>query len=92
MLYFRPQKNCTTSDDGIQYMPLEDGAFEWDLFPQDQAAAPINFNGWGSIECPPLLDRPRNRSPAGNISLIPRVSVTVGRVVTNNVLPRKLQH
>ncbi len=49
VLYFRPQPNCATSDDCIQYMPLEHGAFEWDLFPQYQAAAPINSNGWNHI-------------------------------------------
>ena len=45
-LYFRPQKACNTSPDCMQYMPLDHGAFEWDLFPEDQVAAPIHLLSW----------------------------------------------
>lgn len=45
-LYFRPQKDCSTSSDCMQYMPLEHGAFEWDLFPEYQTAAPIRNSRW----------------------------------------------
>jgi hypothetical protein len=45
-LFFRPQKNCITSPDCIQYMPLEHGAYEWDLFPEYQASAPIKILSW----------------------------------------------
>ncbi len=45
-LYFRPQKACDTSSDCLQYMPLEHGAFEWDLFPEYQTAAPIRISSW----------------------------------------------
>jgi hypothetical protein len=45
-LYFRPQKDCNTSSDCMQYMPLEHGAFEWDLFPEYQVSAPIHTSSW----------------------------------------------
>jgi len=45
-LYFRPQKDCNTSSDCLQYMPLEHGAFEWDLFPEYQTSAPIHTLNW----------------------------------------------
>ena len=45
-LYFRPQKNCNASSDCLQYMPLEHGAFEWDLFPEYQTSAPIHTLSW----------------------------------------------
>jgi hypothetical protein len=48
-LYFRPQKNCNASPDCLQYMPLEHGAFEWDLFPEYQASAPIRTLSWNHI-------------------------------------------
>ena len=45
-LFFRPQKNCNTAPDCLQYMPLEHGAYEWDLFPEYQASAPIRILSW----------------------------------------------
>jgi hypothetical protein len=48
-LYFRPQKDCNTSSDCLQYMPLEHGAFEWDLFPEYQNSAPIHTLNWNHI-------------------------------------------
>ena len=45
-LYFRPQKFCNVSSDCLQYMPLEHGAFEWDLFPEYQTSAPIRTLSW----------------------------------------------
>ena len=45
-LYFRPQKDCNVSSDCLQYMPLEHGAFEWDLFPEYQTSAPIHTLSW----------------------------------------------
>jgi hypothetical protein len=48
-LYFRPQKDCETSPDCLQYMPLEHGAFEWDLFPEYQAAAPLHLLAWNHV-------------------------------------------
>jgi len=45
-LYFRPQKDCNASSDCLQYMPLEHGAFEWDLFPEYQTSAPIQTLSW----------------------------------------------
>ena len=49
VFYLRPQPNCSTSFDCIQYMPLDHGAYEWDLFPQYETAAPIYPNGWNYI-------------------------------------------
>jgi len=45
-LFFRPQKDCNTSPDCMQYMPLEHGAYEWDLFPEYQSSAPIRTLSW----------------------------------------------
>lgn len=49
-LYFRPQKACATSVDCMQYMPLEHGAFEWDLFPEGQAPAPLRLLDWNHVK------------------------------------------
>lgn len=49
VFYLRPQANCASAYDCIQYMPLEHGAYEWDLFPQYETAAPVNSNGWNHI-------------------------------------------
>lgn len=46
VLYFRPQPDCHLSSDCMQYMPLDHGAFEWDLFPEYQTAAPIRTLDW----------------------------------------------
>ncbi len=40
-LFFRPQKDCNASPDCLQYMPLEHGVYEWDLFPKYQAPRPF---------------------------------------------------
>ncbi|WP_263382182.1 DUF1080 domain-containing protein [Granulicella arctica] len=45
-LFFRPQKDCESASDCLQYMPLEHGAFEWDLFPEYQTSAPIQVSSW----------------------------------------------
>ena len=48
-LYFRPQNGCDRAKDCMQYMPLDHGAFEWDLFPEDEVAAPIHLLAWNHI-------------------------------------------
>lgn len=48
-LYFRPQKDCANAPDCLQYMPLDHGAFEWDLFPETQTAAPIHTLRWNHV-------------------------------------------
>lgn len=48
-LYFRPKQNCSVAPDCLQYMPLEHGAFEWDLFPEAQSAAPIHTLAWNHV-------------------------------------------
>lgn len=48
-VYFRLQKNCDTSSDCLQYMPSEHGAFEWDLFPEYETAAPIQTLSWNHV-------------------------------------------
>jgi hypothetical protein len=55
-IYFRPQKDCNTSSDCMQYMPLEHGAFEWDLFPEYQTSAPIRTLSWNHFRIV-VLDR-----------------------------------
>jgi hypothetical protein len=64
-LYFRPQKNCDVASDCLQYMPLEHGAFEWDLFPEYQSSAPIHTLSWNHFRVVVLGRRMRvyvNRS------------------------------
>jgi hypothetical protein len=58
-LYFRPQKDCNVSPDCLQYMPLEHGAFEWDLFPEYQASAPISTLSWNHFRIEVLGRRMR---------------------------------
>lgn len=48
-VYFRPQKNCEATTDCLQYMPLEHGAFEWDLFPEYETAAPLHLLSWNHV-------------------------------------------
>lgn len=49
VLYFRPEANCPVSDDCVQYMPRDHGIFEWDLYGEDQARAPIRMGAWNHI-------------------------------------------
>ncbi len=49
VLYFRPQPHCETSADCMQYMPIAHAAFEWDLYSQFQAAAPVRSDGWNHV-------------------------------------------
>jgi hypothetical protein len=49
VFYMRPQSNCATSDDCVQYMPYENGAYEWDEYPEYQARAPLDPNGWNHV-------------------------------------------
>ena len=71
-LYFRPQKNCDTSSDCLQYMPLEHGAFEWDLFPEYQTSAPIHTLSWNHFRIVVMGRRMRvyvNRSSRPTLSV-----------------------
>ena len=71
-LFFRPQNNCNTASDCLQYMPLEHGAFEWDLFPEYQASAPIQTLGWNHFRVVVLARRMRvyvNRSSEPTLSV-----------------------
>ncbi|MGI4881352.1 MAG: family 16 glycoside hydrolase [Janthinobacterium lividum] len=49
VFYMRPQPHCATSDDCIQYMPFENGAYEWDEYPEYQAKAPLDPIGWNHV-------------------------------------------
>lgn len=49
-LYFRPALDCATSDDCVQYMRVDHGIFEWDLFGDNQARAPFNLNAWNHVK------------------------------------------
>lgn len=48
--FVRPQKGCATSEDCVQYMPFAHGAYEWDLYPEGQAAAPLSADGWNHVK------------------------------------------
>ena len=50
MLYFRPQPNCATAADCVQYAPLAREILLWDLFPQYQAPAPLRQNEWNQVK------------------------------------------
>lgn len=49
VLYFRPQPHCETSGDCIQYMPIAHAGYEWDLYSQYQASAPVRSDGWNHV-------------------------------------------
>lgn len=49
VVYIRPSAECPVSDDCIQYMPRDHGIFEWDLYGQYQARAPIRMGVWNHI-------------------------------------------
>lgn len=49
-LYFRPALDCATSDDCVQYMRVDHGIFEWDLFGDNQARAPFRLNAWNHVK------------------------------------------
>jgi hypothetical protein len=49
VFYMRPQPNCAASTDCIQYMPYENGAYEWDEYPEFQSKAPLDATGWNHI-------------------------------------------
>ena len=49
VFYMRPQPNCAASDDCVQYMPYENGAYEWDEYPEYQSKAQLNSSGWNHI-------------------------------------------
>jgi hypothetical protein len=50
LLYLRPQAECATRPDCIQYAPFTRGVLLWDLFPQYQAAAPLRQNEWNRVK------------------------------------------
>jgi len=50
MLYFRPQPNCTTAPDCVQYAPFAREVLLWDMFPQYQASAPLRPNEWNHVK------------------------------------------
>jgi hypothetical protein len=49
-LYFRPALDCATSDDCVQYMRVDHGIFEWDLFGDNQSQAPFRLNSWNHVQ------------------------------------------
>jgi hypothetical protein len=71
-VYFRPQKECATSPDCMQYMPLEHGAFEWDLFPEYQAPAPLRLLDWNHLR---VVVKGRSLQVFVNHSAIPTLNV-----------------
>jgi hypothetical protein len=50
MLYFRPQPNCATAPDCVQYAPFAREVLLWDMFPQYQASAPLRPNEWNHVK------------------------------------------
>jgi hypothetical protein len=49
-LYFRPQANCATAPDCLQYAPFAREILLWDMFPQYQAPAPLRPNEWNHVK------------------------------------------
>jgi len=50
MLYFRPQPNCATAPDCVQYAPFTHGVLLWDVFPQYQSPAALRQNEWNHVK------------------------------------------
>lgn len=48
--YLRPQPNCATAVDCMQYAPQSHGVLLWDVFPQYQAPAPLKEGTWNHIK------------------------------------------
>lgn len=49
-LYFRPSADCATSDDCMQYMRMDHGIFEWDMFGNNQTHAPFHPDSWNHVK------------------------------------------
>ena len=49
-LYFRPQPNCETQPDCVQYAPFARSVLLWDLYPQYQGPAPIRQGDWNHVK------------------------------------------
>jgi hypothetical protein len=49
MLYIRVSPYCSVSQDCLQYVPIIQGRVLWDVYPQDQAAAPFRESEWNHI-------------------------------------------
>jgi hypothetical protein len=50
LLYVRPQPNCATARDCVQYAPFAREVLLWDLFPQHQGPAPVRVNEWNHVK------------------------------------------
>jgi hypothetical protein len=50
MFYFRPQPDCATAPDCVQYAPFTHKVLLWDMFPQYQASAPLRPNEWNHVK------------------------------------------
>jgi hypothetical protein len=49
-LSIRPQPNCATAPDCVQYAPFTREILLWDMFPQYQAPAPVRVNEWNHVK------------------------------------------
>jgi len=49
-LYFRPSADCVTSDECIQYMRMDHGIFEWEMFGDNQTHAPFHPDSWNHVK------------------------------------------
>jgi hypothetical protein len=50
LLYFRPQADCATAPDCMQYAPFAREVMLWDLFPQYQTSAPLRQSEWNHVK------------------------------------------
>lgn len=50
LLYFRPQEDCSTKPDCLQYAPFTHQILLWDLFPQYQGSAPLRPHVWNHVK------------------------------------------
>jgi len=49
--YIRVQDKCAQAADCLQYAPVGPGGImQWDFFPEDQAAAPVDPAGWNRVK------------------------------------------
>ena len=49
-VYFRPQANCASAPDCMQYAPFTHKVLLWDMFPQYQSPAPLRQNEWNHVK------------------------------------------
>ena len=49
IVYLRANPDCPAADDCIQYAPITHGLMQWDIYSDEEGAAPIEPTGWNHV-------------------------------------------